>query len=307
MHIACESPIYKLSKSDTPLARVRAGERFAVDLRDCFNCGIKSERDKYGPQFWGTVNPATGPIYIESAVKGDILAVRIHEITVAETGVMVVSPGMGELRDLIRKAETRILPIRDGHVVFSDSLRVPINPMIGVIGTAPKGAPVPTGKPGEHGGNMDCKLITAGSTVYLPVFVDGALLSMGDLHAMMGDGEICTTGVECNGTVELEVGVLKGVSLPTPIVENDELLATIASDADLDVAAHNATRKMLTLLQRRFGLRRGDAAMWMSAFADLRICQVVNPLKTCRMEAPRRMVDGSWLMGDGRRETAARR
>ena len=285
MHIPCESPIYKLSKTYQPVARVMPGDRFTVDLRDCFNCGIKSEFDKYGPQYWGTVNPATGPIYIEDAVMGDVVAVRIHNITVAETGVMVVSPGMGELRDDIRKAETRILPIRDGHVVFSESLRVRIDPMIGVIGTAPKGSPVPTGKPGEHGGNMDCKLITAGSTVYLPVFVDGGLLAMGDIHALMGDGEVCTTGVECNGTVELEVGVLKGVSLPTPIVENDALLATIASDPDLDVAAHNATRKMLTLLEKRFGLKRAEAAMLMSAFADLRICQVVNPLKTCRMEA----------------------
>jgi len=286
MHITSESPIYKLSKSDKPVARVAPGERFTVDTRDCFNGGIKSERDKYGPQYWGTVNPATGPIYIEGAEKGDILAIRIHEIAPSETGVMIVSPGMGAVGKWIRSAETRILDIRDGSVIFGD-LKVALKPMIGVIGTAPRGAPIPCGKPGEHGGNMDCKLITAGSTVYLPINVDGALLSMGDVHALMGDGEVCVTGVECSATIELDAVVLKNVSLPTPIVETDEVIATIASAPDLDEAAHNAVAKMMKLLEKRFGMKRNEAAMWMSAFADLRICQVVNPLKTCRMEAPK--------------------
>ncbi len=285
-----------MSKKHAPIARMKAGERFSVDLRDCFNCGIKSEHDLYGPQYWSTVNPATGPIYVEGAEKGDILAVRIHDIAVADSGVMIVSPGLGEVRDLIGKAETRIMSIQDGHVVFSDELRVKVNPMIGVIGTAPKGSPVPNGKPGEHGGNMDCKLIAAGSTVYLPVFVDGALLAMGDIHAIMGDGEVCTTGVECCGTVTLEVSVLKDVSLPTPMVENNEVIAAIASDADLDIAAHNATKKMLAFLEKRLGMKRAEASMWMSAFADLRICQVVNPLKTCRMEAPKSLLEA----GSGR-------
>lgn len=289
MHITNESPIYALSKSDEPIAQVKPGERFTVDLHDCFGGGIKSERDKYGPQYWGTVNPATGPIYVEGAARGDILAVHIHRISVSDTGVMIVVPKMGAVGDWIRKTETRILDIRDGCVNLG-AMNVPINPMIGVIGTAPKGAPIPCGQPGEHGGNMDCKLIGAGSTLYLPVNVEGALLSMGDIHALQGDGEVCVTGVECSGTVELETPILRNTSLPTPIVETDDVVATIASDADLDVAARGALKKMLKLLETRFGMKRNEAAMWMSAFADLRICQVVNPLKTCRMEAPKRLL-----------------
>ena len=115
----------------------------------------------------------------------------------------------------------------------------------------------------------------------------GALLSMGDVHAVMGDGEVCVTGVECEATIELDASVLKDVSLPTPLVETNEVIATIASAPDLDGAAHKAVAKMLNLLEKRFGVKRNEAAMWMSAFADLRICQVVNPLKTCRMEAPK--------------------
>ncbi|MCX6377243.1 MAG: acetamidase/formamidase family protein [Armatimonadetes bacterium] len=294
MHITNESPIYRLSKSDKPVARVAPGERFTVDTRDCFGGGINTPRAPSGPQYWGPVTPATGPLSVEGAAKGDILAVHIHRISVSDTGVMIVAPKMGAVGDWIRRTETRILDIRDGCVIFGE-LRVPINPMIGVIGTAPKGAAVPCGKPGEHGGNMDCKLIGEGSTLYLPVNVDGALLSMGDIHAVMGDGEVCVTGVECSGTVELETSILRNTSLPTPIVETGEVIATIASHADLDAAAHNAIRKMLDLLQTRFGMKRNEAAMWMSAFADLRICQVVNPLKTCRMEAPKSALTASGL------------
>ena len=286
MHITNESPIYELSKKHKPVARVKPGQVFTVDTLDCFGGGIRSERDKYGPQFWGTVNPSTGPIYFEEAAKGDILAVHIRKITVADTGVMVVSPGMGAVAKWIRAAETRILDLRDGFVHFSGR-KVPLDPMIGVIGTAPKGAPVPCGKPGEHGGNMDCKLITAGSTLCLPVNVDGALLSMGDVHALMGDGEVCTTGVECAATIELSTSILKDACVPTPLVETRDLIATIAAGEDLNEAALGATKKMLDLLRKRFGMKTGEAAMWMSAFADLRICQVVNPLKTCRVEAPK--------------------
>ncbi len=287
MHITSENHVYAMSSEHKPVASIKPGERFTADLLDCFSGTIKCERDLYGPDHWKTVNPATGPVFIEGAEKGDILAVKVHDIRVADYGIMIVHPGSGEVGDSIRKTETRVIPIVDGQMVFSDKVRVPVNPMIGVIGTAPKGASIPTGKPGEHGSNMDCKLITAGSTVYLPVYHEGGLLAMGDIHALMGDGEVCVTGVECNGTVELEVSVLKGVTLPTPIVETDDLIATVAAHADLDIAAHNATKKMLTLLEKRFGMKRNEAAMWMSAFADLRICQVVNPLKTCRMEAPK--------------------
>lgn len=287
MHITSESYVYSMSKDNSPVASVRPGEVFSMDLLDCFVGKIRSEGDKYGPEYWDTVNPATGPVFIEGALKGDVIAVHIREIALADHGIMIVYPGPGEFGDSIEETETRVIPIEDGCVVFSEKLRVPADPMIGVIGTAPEGDPIPTGKPGEHGSNMDCKIITAGSTVYLPVYTDGALLALGDIHAVMGDGEVGVTGVECNGTVKLDVAVLKGVSLPTPIVETSDLIATMASDADLDVAAHNATSKMLTLLEKHFGIPRNEAAMWMSAFADLRICQVVNPLKTCRMEAPK--------------------
>jgi amidase len=159
--------------------------------------------------------------------------------------------------------------------------------MVGVIGTAPVEGAILNGTPGPHGGNMDCTLIAEGSTVYLPVEVPGALFGLGDLHAVMGDGEVLICGVEMAGWVRVRLDVLKGRSLPLPLVENEELVATIHSGEDLDLAAQGAIENMARLLTETVGLALNEAGMLMSAVGQLRICQVVDPLKTCRMEFPK--------------------
>ena len=137
--------------------------------------------------------------------------------------------------------------------------------MIGVIGVAPAGAPVPCGSPGAHGGNMDTSLIGEGAVVYLPVAAPGALLAAGDLHAAMGDGEICGTGVEVAGSVTLRVDVRRDLELVNPVVETAEVVATIASAETLDEAADLATRDMADLLMRGSASPSRDATMLMSA------------------------------------------
>ena len=144
---------------------------------------------------------------VEGAQTGDILKVEIIRIETADKGVMIDGPGEGVLKDIIKKPSTRIFEIGDGYVRFNDRLSFPVKPMIGVIGTAPAGKGIPTGTPGPHGGNMDCKKITEGATVYLPVNTEGALLAMGDLHAVMGDGEVGVCGVETAGRVTVKVTV----------------------------------------------------------------------------------------------------
>ena len=133
---------------------------------------------------------------------------------------------------------------------------------------------------------MDCKRIVKGAVLYLPVNVDGALLAMGDLHAVMGDGEIVVCGVEIAGEVDVRLSVLKGVSLPTPFLIEKDSLMTIASAKTLDEAAVKATQKMHRFLCERLNIENHEAGMLLSAAADLRICQIVDPLMTARMEFP---------------------
>lgn len=122
---------------------------------------------------------------------------------------MVTSPGLGVLGEKITEAHTKIIPIKNGFAEFNEKIRLPLTPMIGVLGVAPAEGSVHCAVPGDHGSNMDTKLIKVGSKVYLPVFVSGANLALGDLHACMGDGELSGTGIETAGRVCLQVKLSK--------------------------------------------------------------------------------------------------
>ena len=164
--------------------------------------------------------------------------------------------------------------------------------MIGVIGVAPAGAPVSTAVPGAHGGNMDTRLIGAGTVVYLPIAHEGALFAAGDLHAAMGDGEICGTGVEVSGSITLRLDVRSDLRIEEPVLETTDLVVTIASAETLDAAAEAATRYMAALLTQRLGLSLEVATMLMSAGGDLQVSQVVDPLRTARFALPKAIIAG---------------
>ena len=163
--------------------------------------------------------------------------------------------------------------------------------MIGVIGTAPADEAVATGTPSFHGGNMDCKRIGTGSVLYLPVNVEGALLAMGDLHAVMSDGEVCVCGAEIAGKVTVRVSVVNGRPLPLPFLVTESHAMAIYSAEGVEDAAHGATLNMRTFLIDQCKLAEYEAGMLLSLTGDLRICQIVDPNKTCRMELPLSIMD----------------
>lgn len=291
VRIKSDQVIFNMSAENRPVARVKSGDTVTFETLDCFSCQIKDEGQALQQLDWNAINPATGPVYVEEAQPGDILKVEILDISIADFGVMAVIPGAGALGDIISTEQTKLIPIRDGKAIFNDKLQLPIKPMIGVIGTAPKGEAVPTGTPMGHGGNMDCKRIVQGASLYLPVNVPGALLALGDLHAVMADGEIVVTGLEIAGEVTVKVSVLKDITLPLPLlVEGDELI-TIASAETLDEAALLATKNMHSLLTNHLHMEVNEAGMLLSLVGELKICQIVDPLKTARMELPLWILD----------------
>lgn len=265
--------------------RAHSGDTLVFETMDCFSNTLEKETDRFSTVPWDRINPATGPVYFEEACPGDTLKVEILQIDLAEAGVSAMCPGFGTFADKIRKEVTRIFPIEEGCAVFSDTLRLPVRPMIGVIGTAPaEGLEIPTGTPGPHGGNMDCKEICAGTTLYLPVNTAGGLLAMGDVHAVMGDGEVSVCGLEIAARVTVRVTVEKGQKLPLPFLTNDTHVMAIYSAATLDEAAEGAAFAMHRYLTEQKGMDAHEAMILLSLAGDLRICQVVDPLKTCRME-----------------------
>ena len=233
------------------------------------------------------IGGTTGTIEVAWARAGDTISIEVLAIELAPQGVMVTSPGVGVLGHKITEPHTLIIPVRDGFAHFGENLKTPVTPMIGIIGLAPAEGDHHCLWPGDHGGNMDNKLITAGSQVFLPVAMDGAGLALGDLHAGMGDGELSGTGIEIAGRVCLKVTVVRPSLGPRPLVETREGLYAIASAPELPAAIEQAADDMVNLLRRKKNLSFPDAYRLLSATCDLQICQVVNKLVTVRVRAPK--------------------
>lgn len=284
--ISRENVFFAFTASLPPVAHVAQGAEVVLETHDCFQGQLKSEADSIKSLDWSHINPATGPVYIEGTKPGDILRVDILEVSVGEQSTMVTIPGEGVLGDILKEMETVVLKRSGDKLAFRD-LRLPVRPMIGVIGVAPAEGEVPNGTPGPHGGNMDCKLITTGTNLYLQVGVEGALLGAGDLHAAMGDGEIEVCGAETPGEVRFRAQVVDLPGLPTPMIENDEVIAVIVAEPTADEAADKATHEMARLLIDFAKIPPNDAALLMSLVGELKFCQVVDPLKTVRFEFPR--------------------
>jgi len=283
--ISKEKHIFVMDKENIPAARVNLPCRLTFETLDCFSEQIKTVDDTLECINFEQVNPATGPVYFEQVQPGDVLAIDINDIRVKSPGKMVAAPGAGVLGNLIEKSETLILPIENEKIQFKD-LQLPLKPMIGVIGVAPAGEPLPCGVPNNHGGNMDTKLITAGTTLFLPVQVEGALLAIGDLHALMGDGEIMVSGVEVSGEVDVSVRKAEGLKINNPLLKTDQELIFFASAATLDEAVEMATKDMANFLTEKTDLSLNEAGMLMSACGNAQISQVVDPLKTARFSMP---------------------
>jgi amidase len=279
-----DTVFYAFSADLEPVLEIGPGEKVHMETHDCFCGQMQTEADTVETLDWERVNPATGPVYIRGAQPGDVLAVELEDVQVADQGAMVTIPEEGALGDIITEAETRIFRMENGEAVFNDKVRLPMKPMIGVIGVAPQGDPVPNGTPDAHGGNMDCTLIGTGCTVYLPVNAEGALLGMGDMHSVMGDGEIVVCGLETPGEVIFSTRVLKESTLPTPFLETADLVATVYSAPTIDEAADGAIHHMAQFLTELVGIGVNEAGMLMSIAGALKFCQVVDPMKTVRFE-----------------------
>ena len=276
--------IFAMSSSAVPVCRAGSYETVTFVTKDCFDNQFTEEGDVLDSLNWDCINPATGPVYVEGAMPGDVLKVKIEDIRVASWGTMAAIPDNGVLGDCVSRGTVKRIPVRDGVAWFNQDIGIPCAPMIGVIGVAPEKGEIPCGEPGSHGGNMDNTKIKAGATLYLPVFHEGALLAMGDVHACMGDGEIMVTGLEIPAEVTVTLEVLKGISIDNPMLEDGEACYTIASHENVETAVYTAVKAMTDILMRELGMSLEDAGMLLSAMGNLQFCQVVDPKRTVRME-----------------------
>jgi len=236
-----------------------------------------------GPQrFFGHM--CTGPVAVRGARKGDVLQVDIEDIDLyCEWGFNIVRPLAGALPDDFPEHRIIHIPLdrerMTGRLPWGQD--IPLAPFFGVMAVAPppEWGTLPTPPPRRNGGNIDNKELTAGATLYLPVFTDGALFSVGDGHAAQGDGEVCITALETGLVGTFRLTVRRDMNLEWPMAETPTHVITMAFDPDLDECAKIALRQMIDLIAARNDLDRYQAYALASMAADLRVTQVVNGSK----------------------------
>ena len=286
-----EKVFYAFDKTLEPAMVVPSGTTVRVRTKDCFGNQIQKPADELDGIDRDHTNPATGPIFVEGAVPGGALKVSVGAIEFDNKSVSCTGENEGVCGDRFNAWSTQVCEIDGDELVWDERLRIPLRPMIGVIGVAPEGDPINCGTPGSHGGNMDNTAITAGATLYFPVFADGALFGCGDMHAVMGDGEISVSGAEAAGWATVTLTAMPELKLVDPLIENATHFGVIASAETLDAAADRAVHEMVDLICDRTAEDPDKVVMLLSLVGDVQVCQMVDPEKTIRFMVPKYVLD----------------
>lgn len=280
---------YALSGDESFVASVTPGETFVVECAINANDGTirhvgqqLTEADVTFP----FVNGATGPIEVRGAKAGDMLVLEILDMELDTLGFTALWPGIGMFPDWARQKEygiqTRVMEVHGGFVHWSDTVKLPIRPMIGVAGVAPVHGAVLTVDNGTHGGNLDVQEITTGNTVMFRVNKDGAHLFLGDCHAIQGDGEANGMGAtEIAATLTVKVSLAPAPErLIHPRIETPTHICTLGCARPLEDAMRIAFQEMVYWLEDEWNIPAAEAYMLLGQIAEARCTQVVNPKYT---------------------------
>ncbi len=275
--IARDQVIWAFGPDLQPVLEVDPGDVVTFETNDCFSGQIQTEQDLVTEIDMSRINSATGPVAVRGAVPGDSVIAEILDVRPIEWGVATLIPGFGPLIDKVTAPLTRRFEVIDGEVRMNDRVRFPARPMVGVVGVATAGEVLSNGLAGQHGGNLDNHLHGPGARIFLPVRQPGAMFAVGDMHAAMGDGEICFTGVEIAGEVDVRFDLLKGRQATWPVTElPDRWLAHATADGyeeALALVSEEASR----LLVDQWGFTLEDAFIFLSVACDAGVAQACKP------------------------------
>lgn len=291
------SPVLEIESGDTVTIHTVSGGKAVTPGGDF---GVPPELRRIHEEVTDRREPGhilTGPIAIRGATPGDVIEIHIREVKLKQDwGWNVIRPLMGALPDDFPEYRLVHLPLdmKRNVAKLPWGVELPLSPFFGVMGVAP---PKPWGRissiePRAHGGNIDCKELGPGATLYLPVFNSGGLFSTGDGHAAQGDGEVCVTAIETALIGTFEFVLRRDLRLRRPRAETATHFITFGMHGDLDDAAKRATRDMIGLIRERSNLAPESAYMLCSIAADLRVTQIVNGEKGCHMMLPKAALHG---------------
>jgi len=276
---------FTLSREHSPVARVEPGTQLRIETELNIGDVLHSVTDKFEGSMLRIpfVNGATGPIAVQGATPNQILSCMIEHMELVPPGFTALIPGVGAFPDWIRRREfgvhSRVVDIADGHVLWDDGLRIPVRPMVGVLGTAPLLDAVSTIDNGPHGGNLDVPEFGPGTTIYLPINVDGGLMFLGDCHAVQGDGELCGCGaIEIRTFTTVTVGLKpRPERFGWPRFETAEHIGAVACARPLEDAFRYSVEELISWMVESYGFKEPDALLLLGQVAEARCAQLVNP------------------------------
>src|SRR6266567_3914083 len=260
-----------------PVLEVEPGDTVTFETNDCFTGQIQSEDDLVTEIDLERINSATGPVAVRGAEPGDSLIVEIVDVRPIEWGVATLIPGFGQLIEHVQAPVTRKFEVVDGEIRMNDRVRFPAQPMVGVVGVATEGETLSNGLAGQHGGNLDDHWHGKGARIYFPVRQPGGMFAVGDMHAAMGDGEICFTGVEIAGEVDVRFDLLKGKQATWPVTELADRWVAHATAEAFDEALKLCSEEAARLLVDQWGFSMEDAFIFLSVACDAGIAQACKP------------------------------
>ena len=253
---------YEFSRHLAPRGTVAPGERFLVESEDALSGQIRKPGDQRDRASMPYSNPTCGPIFVEGAKPGDALRITIHDIQPRDGQCATYTGHPGPLTQWLGDQVPpggHVCPIENGEILWSPTLKIPFQPMLGCVAAAPHWG-VPTSLPaGPHGGNMDLVEVCPGSTVILPVTVLGGYLYLGDAHAAMGQGELSATGLEMAALTEVSVEIDKGVHLQGPRIETPNEILAVATQRPMERSVAQAYAQLILWMESDFGWSRWKA------------------------------------------------
>jgi amidase len=254
-----------------PAARVQPGEVFVMETNDRF-------REWNDATTWpmDQLTVMTGPVFVDGAQPGQVLAVDILDIRPAQGfGYVLTIPGFGVFKDQV-EFRKKIVPIEGNRIRFSETIALPFVPNVSKIGVAPADGAQPSNASGLFGGQLSNGQVGPGSTVYLPVFTPGGLLTIEDVHAKMGDGEIAGSAVEIAAEVTLRCRIASELKLHHPLVVTRNEVQTMGEGETVEAAVRVAVDQLAALLRERSGVDLTEAAMLVSIATDIRISEMAG-------------------------------
>jgi len=272
-----EHVIWEFGPDLGPVLEVNPGDVVTFETNDCFSGQIQTEDDLVTEIDLERINSATGPVAVRGAMPGDSLIAEILDVRPISWGVATLIPGFGQLIDQVEAPLTRRFAVADGEIRMNDRVSFPARPMVGVVGVATESETLSNGLAGRHGGNLDDHLHGPGARMFFPVRQPGGMFAVGDMHASMGDGEICFTGVEIAGEVDIRFDLLKGQQATWPVTDLRDRWVPHATADSYEEALALVCEEASRLLVDQWGFTIEDAFIFLSVACDAGVAQACKP------------------------------